>query len=133
MLDLQRQQSRWRWRAERKLRGIGAPAVPFLVPLATAENELTRTIVMRFFSQYATDDIEIIDACINALLDENVYVRDYAAQSLRKLTKHNFGFRPDASSKARARDEKSWTIWWRVEKARREAEAENGEKSDKES
>ena len=122
--DLQRQRSQFRWRAERKLRAIGKPAVPFLVPLAAAENELTRTIVMRFFSEYADDDTEVIEACLDTLGDDSVYVRGYAVQALRRLTKQNFGFRPKSSSRARARGRENWSIWWKVEKLRREAESE---------
>ena len=122
--DLQRQRSQFRWRAERKLRAIGKSAVPFLVPLVTAENELTRTIVMRFFFEYADDDTEVIEACLEALGDDSVFVRDYAAQALRRLTKRNFGFRPESSLRARARGRENWSIWWDLEKLRREAESE---------
>jgi len=129
--DLERQKSKYRWRAERKLRSIGEPAVPFLLPLARSPSELTRTIVMRFFAEYADgSDDEIMEAILSGLDDDKPYVRNYAVHALRRITGRGFNFRATGSSSRRYAAREKWGLWWEAEKEKRNAE-EKGEKKKK--
>ncbi len=122
--DLQRQKAKHRWRAERQLREIGEPAIPFLIPVAKNGADLTRTIVYRFFAEHASgENDEVVEVCLAALDDETVYVRDYAVQALRKFAKKNLGFRPEAVPALRQHARDLWHAWWSKEKEKREKEA----------
>src|SRR5690606_11551594 len=65
--DLTREKPKHRVRAERRLKAIGAPAVPFLLPLATHESEAVRIATFRLFSEVG--DESVIDVSIAALTD----------------------------------------------------------------
>lgn len=108
--DLQRQKTRYRTRAERHLRAVGAPAVPFLLPLATSESDLTRISVFRLLSEFGNE--KAVQVCIAALLDANEYVRDYANKTLRRVTGEDFGFQPQASPRWREVSQEKWQKWW---------------------
>ena len=123
--DLQRHKSKHRRRAERKLQRIGAPAVPFLLPLVARGGDLTRITALRLVSQHAEKgDPEVIEVCLKALIDENYFVRDYAAKTLRRLTSQSFGYKANAGNRLRKRAERKWRKWWTAEKERLEDEAE---------
>jgi hypothetical protein len=113
--DLQRQKPQFRVRAERHLKAIGAPALPFLVPLVKNDSELTRVAVLRIF--YEIGDDSVIEACIESLLDPNEYVRDYANKTLERVTKESFGYQSQASPRRRELARDKWRKWWNEEKA----------------
>lgn len=113
--DLQRQKSRYRVRAERHLKAVGPPAIPFLVPLADHEGELVRIAVFRLFHSFGDD--RVIDSCIEGLVDTNEYVRDYAYRALQRITKEDFGYKPFSSPRRRDTAKRKWARWWEEEKA----------------
>ena len=112
--DLQRQKSKYRVRAQRHLKAVGAPAIPFLLPLCGNDSELVRTAVFRLFSQFG--DERVIDVCIEGLADSNEYVRDYANQALSRISGEDFGFKPFAAPGRRESAAAKWARWWRAEK-----------------
>ncbi len=112
--DLKRQKPQVRTRAERHLKAIGEPALPFLVPLAKNEAELTRTAVFRLFHEIGDEDV--IDPCIDALLDPNEYVRDFANKTLERVTHERFGYQANASPRRREAAQEKWKKWWDEEK-----------------
>ena len=111
--DLKRDQAKFRVRAERHLKGVGPPAIPFLIPLVSDAGEQTRVAVMRLFLAFG--DEQVVDPCIGALLDSNEYVRDFAHQTLRRVTLENFGFHANASPRRRRFAQQKWAKWWRAE------------------
>ena len=113
--DLDRQKRRYRVRAERHLKAIGRPAVPFLVPLASSERDLTRVAVMRLF--YSFGDDRVIEPSIEALVDVNEYVREYANRTLVRITGENFGFHHRATPRRRELSQRKWKGWWKAELA----------------
>jgi hypothetical protein len=115
VLDLERQKQQNRVRAERHLRAIGAPAVPFLLPLTKSENEATRIAVLRLLNEFG--DERAIESCIEALLDANEFVRDLANKALVRITLENFGFQASASPRRREFAYQKWQTWWEAEKA----------------
>jgi hypothetical protein len=112
--DLQRQKTRNRVQAERHLEAIGQPTIPFLVPIARSQNELTRIAVMRLFHSFG--DQQVIQSAIEGLLDENEYVRDFANKALKRITGEDFGFLASASPRRREVAQKKWADWWQAEK-----------------
>jgi hypothetical protein len=112
--DLQRQKPQYRTRAERHLKAIGQPALPFLLPLVTSDQELTRISVFHLF--YDFGDESVIEACIEALLDDNEYARDYANKALQRVTHEDFGFEAGASPRRRENAQEKWKKWWENEK-----------------
>lgn len=114
VLDLKRQKSRFRVRAQRHLKAVGPPAVPFLIPLVRHREELVRISVFRLF--HSIGDDRVIEPCIDALSDPNEYVRDYAHRSLVRLTGESFGYRPLASPSRRELARAKWRRWWVAEK-----------------
>jgi HEAT repeat protein len=121
--ELERERSQNRVRAERHLRSIGKPAIPYLVPLTKSPGDLTRIAVMKLF--YSFGDERVVESCIEALFDRNEYVRDYAAKTLRRITGQNFGYSPSASPRHRAAVKKKWSSWWEseLERIRKEIQA----------
>lgn len=117
--DLQRQKSRHRVRAERHLKSIGEPALPFLLPLVSHTHDIVRIAVFRIF--HAIGDESVIDACIEALADENLWVRDYAERTLRRLTNRYLGAVRNADRATCERVRQRWREWWTEEQARGEA------------
>jgi hypothetical protein len=113
--DLKRQKAQPRVRAERHLKAIGAPAVPFLLPLLEEESELTRIGAARLLSEIG--DETAIEPCIEALLDSNEHVREFANKTLEKVTHENFGFQAQASPRRREQARDKWRKWWDAEKA----------------
>ena len=113
--DLKRQKSKFRVRAQRHLRAVGPPAIPFLVPLAEDNSELVRVSVFRLF--HALGDDTVIEVCIEALVDSNEYVRDFSHRALRRITGENFGYKPFASPRRREGVYKKWKKWWDEEQA----------------
>lgn len=112
--DLQQQQSRDRVRAERHLKAVGPPAIPFLLPIAKSDSELVRVTVFRLFHSYG--DERVIESCIEALADPNEYVRDFAHRTLGRVTKEDFGYQPQASPRRREYAREKWRKWWEEEK-----------------
>jgi len=111
--DLQRQRTRDRVRAERHLKSIGVPAVPFLLELSTHESGRVRVAVYRHFHRFGDD--RVIGACVHALGDENEFVRDYANRALERITGEDFDFRPLASKSRRVEAATTWSQWWKKE------------------
>jgi hypothetical protein len=126
--DLVRQQSRYRVRAERLLKAIGPPAIPDLLLLAKHESDLVRVSVFRLFNAFG--DERVIDACIDALLDPNEFVRDNAHRALTRITHEDFGFQPLANPRRREHDQQKWRRWWREEKALAEELSEKAKRAD---
>ncbi len=112
--ELQRQKARNRVRAERHLKAIGQPAIPFLIPIARHESELTRIAVMRLFESFGDD--QVIEIAINRLLDENEYVRNHANKTLKRISGEDFRFHANASPQRREEAYKKWKEWWEGEK-----------------
>ena len=112
--DLERQKPQLRTRAEVHLKAIGAPAVPFLTPLAKSANDLTRVAVFRLLSEFG--DERAVDACIEALSDPNEYVRDFANRTLERVTQKSFGYVAQASPRRRETAQQKWKKWWEEEK-----------------
>lgn len=111
--ELQRHKARRRVRAERHLKAIGKPSVRYLLPLAKHEQELTRVAVLRLF--YAFGDERVVQACIDALVDSNEYVREYADKALKRITGEEFRYAPFGSPRRREQGQKKWASWWRKE------------------
>lgn len=129
--DLQRQKTKHRRRAERKLRRIGAPAVPFLLPLVTRGGDLTRITALRLVSEHAAErDPEVVEVCLKALSDDNYFVRDYGVKTLRRLTGQEFGFDPRAGTRTRRRAVLKWESWWEKEKEKPEDDGADVEGED---
>ena len=116
--DLKRQKAQPRVRAERHLKAIGAPAVPFLAPLLQDESELTRISAARLLSEIG--DETIIEPCIEALLDSNEHVRELANKTLEKVSHESFGFQAQSSPRRRELARDKWRKWWESEKAQLE-------------
>lgn len=112
--DLDRQKSRYRVRAERHLKAIGPPCVPFILPLASSERGLTRIAVFRLFHDFGDD--RVVDRCIEGLLDSSEYVRSYAKKALKRITQQSFGYIPSAAPRRRELAQKKWVKWWAGEK-----------------
>jgi hypothetical protein len=112
--DLQRQKPSYRVRAERHLKAIGQPSLPFLVPVAKNESELVRTAVYRLL--YDFGDESVVDACIDGLLDSSEYVRDFANKTLQRVTHEDFGYQAAASPRRREAAHDKWKKWWDAEK-----------------
>lgn len=111
--DLERQKTQYRVRAERHLKAIGPPALPFLIPLAKSNSELTRVAVMRLFHEMG--DESVIEPCIDALTDANEFVRDFAGKTLERVTREDFGYQPQASPRRREIAQEKWRKWWASE------------------
>jgi hypothetical protein len=117
--DLQRQKTTYRTRAERQLLSIGTPAVPFLVKVAKNDFDLTRISIFRVLEQVGDD--RAIEVSIDALLDSNEYVRDFANRTLERVTGEDFGYDSNASPRWREIGHKKWQRWWVEEKAKNAA------------
>ena len=127
--DLERQKPQFRTRAEVHLKAIGAPAVPFLTPLAKHANDLTRVAVFRLLSEFG--DERAVDACIEALSDPSEYVRDLANKTLERVTQKSFGYLAQASPRRRETAQDKWKKWWEEEKETLARERELATKSSK--
>ena len=126
-----KQNAKFRVRAERQLKTIGAPAIPYLVPAATHPNEFTRIAVMRLFLAFGDD--RVVDVCIQLLLDTNEYVRDFSNQALKRVTLQDFGFRPNASPRRRRFAQQKWQKWWTKQLELRQEEEDEDEDADESS
>ncbi|HVR74766.1 MAG TPA: hypothetical protein VMT52_10560 [Planctomycetota bacterium] len=115
ILDLERQKPQYRVRAERHLKAIGQPALPFLLKATKHDQDLSRIAVFRLFNDFGDDTV--IEASIEALLDSNEYVRDAANKTLERITRENFGYQPAASPKRRELAHAKWKRWWEKEVA----------------
>jgi hypothetical protein len=111
--DLERQKTQFRVRAERHLKAIGTPALPYLIPIAKSNSELTRVAVMRLFHEMG--DESVIEPCIDALTDSNEFVRDYAGKTLERVTREDFGYQSEASPRRRELAQEKWRKWWASE------------------
>lgn len=112
--DLERQKTQVRVRAERHLKAIGAPALPFLIPLSSHDSDLTRIAVMRLFNEFG--DESVVEPLIEALSDSSEYVRDLANKSLLRITHEDFGFQSQATPRRRENAQEKWKKWWEKEK-----------------
>jgi hypothetical protein len=108
--DLDRDKSRYRVRAERHLKAIGPPCVPYILRLATNERGLTRIAVFRLFYEFG--DERVLESCIEGLLDTSEYVRSNAKKALRRITQRDFGYSPSSSPRRRELAQKKWAKWW---------------------
>ena len=113
--DLERKNRRWRVRAERGLKAIGRPAIPFLLPLSESQLDLTRVATFRLFYQFG--DESVVDVSIAALSDVNEYVRDYANKTLIRITGKDFGYRAQATPRRRQLGARKWLKWWAAERS----------------
>jgi hypothetical protein len=113
--DLERQKTQVRVRAERHLKAIGSPALPFLIPLAKRDSDLTRIAIQRLFSEFG--DESVIETLIDSLSDSSEYVRDLANKSLQRITHEDFGFQAQATPRRRENAQEKWKKWWDGEKA----------------
>jgi len=113
--DLKRQKAQFRTRAERHLRAIGAPALPYLYPITTHELEVTRIAAMRLISDLG--DETSIETCLDRLLDPSEFVRDLANRTLERVTQESFGFQASANPRRREMAYAKWRKWWEAEKA----------------
>ncbi len=131
--DLQRQKTKHRRRAERRLEKIGAPAVPFLLPLVTRGGDLTRITALRLISVHAKHpDPEVTEVCIKALTDDNYFVRDYGVKTLRRLTGQDFEYDAKAAARSRGRAASKWQEWWEKEKAEDATESDRTRTNERE-
>ena len=112
--ELQRQRARNRVRAERRLKAIGKPALPYLLEEADHKSVNVRRAVFELIRRFGDDSA--IDASIQALGDENDFIRDNAHRALRRITGENFGFRPMGAANSRRRSQADWKRWWKKEK-----------------
>ena len=111
--DLGRKKRRYRVRAERHLKAIGRPALPFLLPLADSKMDLTRVATYRLFYQFG--DETVVEPSIKALLDVNEYVRDYANKTLIRITGEDLRYRAQATPRRRELAARKWVKWWQAE------------------
>lgn len=107
--ELTRHRRQVRVRAERRLLEIGEPAVPFLLDVVTHENHLVRMAALRIFKEVGNE--AVIGAVINRLGDDNGYVRLTAVETLRQLTRQNFGFQHNGSAASRQKAIDAWRAW----------------------
>ena len=114
IIDLDHKKRKNRVRAERHLKAIGRPAVPFLIPLVKSDRSLTRVAVLRLF--FAFGDERVIEPCIDSMLDINEYARSYANKTLIRITGEDFSFNADANPRRRELAQKKWAKWWEEEK-----------------
>jgi len=112
--DLERQKPRYRIRAERHLKAIGPPCLPYLLPLVKSDSELARVAAFRLFNEFG--DETVVEACIAGLLDTSEYVRSYANKTLKRITHEDFGYSSAASPKRRELAQEKWKKWWEEEK-----------------
>ena len=115
--QLRGQNSKQRIRAEQNLREVGAPVVPFLLPLAQDSAVLVRIATFRILAELA--DERVVEVAIEALLDENEYVRGYADKALRRATNESFGYRARAHPARRRMSQTKWRKWWAETKRKR--------------
>jgi len=122
--DLTRQRATVRTRAEAKLIGIGAPALPFVREVASHPGSLTRIAAFRILKR--SPELGSVETAIAALTDENRFVRKLAWETLRLVSGKNWLFPWDDSATDRERQAARvrWTDWWKAEQARLEKEAE---------
>jgi len=111
--DLERQKAQFRSRAERHLKAIGAPALPYLLPVAKSPSELARVSAFRLFSEFGDDTV--VEPCIEALADPNEYVREQANKTLERVTQKSFGYQAQASPRRRENAQQKWKKWWEEE------------------
>jgi hypothetical protein len=111
--ELQRHKARYRVRAERHLKAIGAPSIRYLLPIAKNEQDVTRVAVLRLFLAFGDD--RVVQPCIDALLDTHEHVRDKANKALKKITGEDFGYFAHTSPRRREQGHKKWQSWWRKE------------------
>jgi hypothetical protein len=104
--ELTRHRARNRTRAENRLRAIGAPAVPYLAAIQHHPFDLTRRAVLRLVRD--AESPAGVPIAVNALLDADVYVRQFADEALRRITAKDLGYRPSASPRARLAAHKRW-------------------------
>jgi len=109
--DLTRWRSRDRVRAERQLVDIGPAAIPFLGGVARDPFDLTRRAVLRIIRDIG--DPEGIPIAIEALLDEDRFVRETADEALKDLAGIDLGYRVDAPVQKRIDAYRRWVEWWR--------------------
>lgn len=113
--ELQRNKPQSRVRAERHLKAIGEPALPFLLKLCDNDSELVRVAVFRLLSEFG--DESTVDACIAGLLDSSEFVRGFAFKCLERVTRESFGYQANAAPRRREQSHRKWVEWWKSEKA----------------
>jgi HEAT repeat protein len=113
LYELTRWRTRNRVRAENNLVRIGPAAIPFLARVIHDPFELTRRAVARIVRDIG--DPSGIPLLIDALLDEDGYVREISADALRRMTRRDFGYTPYAPLPRRLEAQRQWREWSDVE------------------
>ena len=62
--------------------------------------------------------VRSVPLIIQAMRDEDPYVRKAAMATLRGITDQNFRFEPEASASKRESKVKEWERWWAANRAR---------------
>ncbi len=112
--------TRWRHRdrtwAESRLVAIGPPAIPYLRPIIHDPFNLARRAGVRIIRDVG--DPAGIPLAIEGLLDEDDFVRETAAEALRKITGLDLGYRPYDRLERRLEAYRRWRAWWEEEQKR---------------
>lgn len=110
LYDLGRWRSRDRVRAESHLRDIGQPAIPYLYEISRHPFELTRRAVMRLVRDIG--DPAGIPLAIEALVDEDRWVRSLADEALRSLLSVDLVYNPRGNVRSRLDGQKRWREYY---------------------
>ncbi len=111
--ELTRWRTRNRVRAENALIALGADALPFLDGVARDPFELTRRAVMRIVR--AIGDPIGLPMAIDSLLDEDEFVRNEAAEAVRRIARRDFGYNAYAPEPRRLAAHRRVLQWWEEE------------------
>jgi len=108
--ELTRWRSRDRTRGEKLLGEIGAPAVPYLYDISRHPFGLTRRAVLRLVRDIG--DPTGIPLALEALLDEDRFVRSLAHEALRSLLSVDLGSTANAKMRRRLETQKRWRDYY---------------------
>ncbi len=111
--ELTRWRSRNRVRAENALVALGPDALPFLDGIARDPFELTRRAAMRIVR--AIGDPAGLPMAIDALLDDDDFVREEAAEAVRRIARRDFGYNAHAPKGRRLDAHRRALQWWEDE------------------
>lgn len=92
------------------IEGKDPRVLPHLLPLAKDEDAFVRRLTVEGLRGFRT--VEVVDALIAALGDDDENVCDTAWRSLRDLTRQKLPFDPAANKRARASAAAKWQQWW---------------------
>ena len=97
-------------RAESHLRDIGQPAIPYLYEISRHPFELTRRAVMRLVRDIGAP--AGIPLAIEALVDEDRWVRSLADEALRSLLSGDLVYNPRGNVRSRLDGQKRWREYY---------------------